>query len=434
MRRIDYSSPYCRTIRYLSREAASAAARYLEAPIKLRRFRLRRFKAIAALELGLSDDLLLLIGQNGAGKSSLLQALSFIRYFGEGRADSFFKDRGWEPLDLRHRLKVSNPTVLGIDLLFEGPGGVQHFWQFEWGLRSGRTLSERIWTRDGHGYRKIAHFARDKGLTIGEEDPAFGKLRLNGSMLSFLDLDSFGDDTPVAEALLAWSSGVTSLELLSPNAMRGSVRGTASDIGARGDRLAGFLSGLSERQQSEIVERLSRYYPINGIDTVRKRAGWIDMKIAEVVTGLSVSVDHVSDGFLRLLALASIPALGDAATLILLDEIEDGIEPHILPKVLEDLRRESPAQFVVTTHSPVLLNHVEPHCAALLHRDAQGRSEAVPLDDLSTFATGEDIFGPGELWLNTSLPALQRQARTAVEEPTTQALITSARIEAFAAK
>ncbi len=374
---------------------------------------MRRFKAIAEIELAFESDLLLLIGANGAGKSSVLQALSFIRYFAEGRAESFFKDRGWDPLDLRHRLGGPNPTTLAFDLLLETAGGELLFWQFEWGLKTNRTLTERIWIQKGGEFRKVVTYTKSAGLSVGGNPQAFGKIRLSGSMLSVVDVDDLDDDLPELEQLLMWALGVTSLELLSPSAIRSSVRGSAKDIGPRGERLAGFLAGLSTAERGEIVDRLGGYYPIEAIDTVRKRAGWIDMKIAEVATGLSISVEHVSDGFLRLLAMAAVPSLGDTASLILLDEIEDGIEPHILPKVLKDLRRFSDAQLVVTTHSPVLLNHVAPIESFLVFKDEHGRSQAVRLDQLKTFKAGEDMFGPGELWLNTTLPTLRNQAERA---------------------
>lgn len=385
----------------------------MEAHIKLRRFRLRRFKAIGEIELALEGDLLLLIGANGAGKSSILQALSFIRYFVEGRGESFFKERGWDPQDLRHRLGGPNPTMLSFDLLLETAGGNQLFWQFDWGLKTNRTLTERIWLHNGEEFRKVVTFSRTAGLSVGGNPPSFRKIRLGGSILSFVDLGDLDDDFPELEQLQTWAMGVTSLELLSPSAIRSSVRGSAKDIGPRGERLAGFLAGLSTTERGEIVNRLGSYYPIEAIDTVRKRAGWIDMKIAEVATNLSVSVEHVSDGFLRLLALAAVPALGETASLVLLDEIEDGIEPHILPRVLRDLRRFSDAQLVVTTHSPILLNHVPPIEAVLVHKDGHGRSQAVRLDQLKTFKAGEDMFGPGELWLNTTLPILKNQAERA---------------------
>ena len=376
---------------------------------------------------------MLLIGQNGAGKSTLLQALSFIRYFGDGRVASFFEDRGWDPLDLRHRSRTPGATIFTFDLLLESAEGLQCLWQFDWGLRGDRTRMERIWVREEEGFRRIASFSFGGGLQVGSEEESIQKLKLNGSVLSVVKPESFGQDASLVNEIMSWVGGVTSLELLSPTAMRRSVRGTASDIGPRGERLAGFLSGLAAADKAAIVSRLARYYPLRGIDTTRKRAGWIDVKVAETTSGQMVKIDHVSDGFLRLLALCAIPGLDQTASLVLLDEIEDGIEPHILPLVIQDLRRESRAQLVVTTHSPVLLNHVAPNEAILIHRDEFGRAQADPLVDLRTFSIGKKLFGPGEVWLNTSLPILNRQAAStnSTRQPTARPT-TRGQLEAFA--
>lgn len=59
---------------------------------------------------------------------------------------------------------------------------------------------------------------------------------------------------------------------------------------------------------------------------------------------------------MRILALCAIPEFSDGCKLLLLDEVEDGIEPHILPKIIQAVVEESRAQFIVTSHSPLLVN------------------------------------------------------------------------------
>lgn len=59
--------------------------------LKLRRMRVRGFKSLADFDLRFPDDLLILVGANGAGKSSVLQALAFIQYFAKGQPKAFFE-------------------------------------------------------------------------------------------------------------------------------------------------------------------------------------------------------------------------------------------------------------------------------------------------------------------------------------------------------
>jgi len=72
---------------------------------------------------------------------------------------------------------------------------------------------------------------------------------------------------------------------------------------------------------------------------------------------LPLRPDYVSDGTLRLLAIAS--TLGAGFSLVAIEEPENHVHPHLL-EALVDLARSSPSQVVFTTHSPHLLDYVEP--------------------------------------------------------------------------
>jgi len=72
---------------------------------------------------------------------------------------------------------------------------------------------------------------------------------------------------------------------------------------------------------------------------------------------LPLRPDYVSDGTLRLLAIASI--LGAGFSLVAIEEPENHVHPHLL-EALVGLARSSPSQVVFTTHSPHLLDYVEP--------------------------------------------------------------------------
>src|SRR5688500_11708508 len=99
--------------------------------LKLRRMRVRGFKSLAYFDLRFPDDLLILIGVNGAGKSSVLQALAFIQYFAKGQPKAFFEDRGWKPADLRSRSKTGlSLGIISYRLFLEADEGLKIFWHF----------------------------------------------------------------------------------------------------------------------------------------------------------------------------------------------------------------------------------------------------------------------------------------------------------------
>lgn len=201
------------------------------------------------------------------------------------------------------------------------------------------------------------------------------------------------------------------MELLSPHSMKGGTRLSINDMGIKGDRLGGFLASLSTDQKSRVVQRLGRFYPVAELTTTKKRAGWIDMQVAERYLGMgAVPAAHMSDGFMRLLALCAIPELGSDVSLILLDEIEDGIEPHVLPRVVDLVIAESQAQIIATSHSPLLVNHVGTEDVRFITRRDDGITTATNASQMPAFKVGADFFGAGEMWTSSPPEVLQSEA------------------------
>ena len=325
-----------------------------------------------------------------------------MREFARGDATKFFDDRAWDYAGVRSQLEAS-PTFRA-DLLFETENDGRLLWQFNWGLRSAKNLREVVWhlppnattptlTLDHNRTRTNFRFVdslRLKGLLTP------------GSVLAFVRLPSDDDVACKLREVSTWAQNITSLELLSPTAMRRGARGITHDIGTRGERLASFLGRLDPRSKSNIVTRLRRFYPIRNIDTVRKRAGWVDVKISETFRDLrGITPTHASDGFLRLVALCAIPEFHKNTSLVMLDEIEDGIEPHILPELVEAIVTESASQFVFTSHSPLFVNFVKPEDIHILTRQGGGAVTTSRFSEIESWTDGLEFLGPGELWSMT---------------------------------
>ena len=385
--------------------------------IRLRKFRVSGFKALHGATFHIPGRALLLIGANGSGKSSTLQALALVREFAQGNASKFFDDRGWNDAGVRTHLEGPRAAIFRADLLLEDGTGDQYLWQFNFGLRSRINLRETLWhLPSGAAAPSVrVHHSRKKTTFRLNQAKTLDGLRLPGSVLAFYDLDSLGQQATALRTCADWAQDITSLELLSPNAMRGGARGSTRDIGPRGERLTSFLANLSTTAKSNLVRRLSSFYPIEQIQTTRKRAGWVDMRIAENFSDMGeIGPSHASDGLLRLLALCAIPEFGDAASLVLLDEIEDGVEPHTLPDIIRNIVSECHAQFIFTSHSPLLVNSFRSTEIQLLTRRPTGSVATSRFCDLDCWGEGIDYFGPGELWGMAEREALQERivART----------------------
>ena len=404
--------------------------------IRLRKFRISGFKALDGATFHIPDRALLLIGANGSGKSSVLQALALVREFAQGNVSKFFDDRNWNSDGVRTKLEGPRAATFRADLLLEHGAGDRYLWQFNFGLRSHLNLRETLWHLPSGATApsiKINHGRRKTTFRL-DETKTLGGLRLPGSVLAFYDLDAPGQQEVALQHVMNWAGEITSLELLSPNAMRRGARGSTKDIGPRGERLTSFLANLSATAKSNLVRRLSRFYPIEQIETTRKRAGWVDMRIAESFSDVGgVGPVHASDGLLRLLALCAIPEFGDSASLVLLDEIEDGVEPHTLPDIVGNIVSECHSQFIFTSHSPLLINSFRSAEIQVLTRRPTGSVATSRFGDLDCWGEGIEYFGPGELWSMAERDALQERILGRPTSPPTDTRASTSRFsQAFA--
>lgn len=345
------------------------------------------------------NDVLVLVGLNGAGKSSVLQAFSFARMFAAGTPDRFFEDRHWNSKDVRSQVGRKSPFIR-FDLLLEGDGGQKYLWQFNWGINSGLNAREVVWRLDQDAFvpTRLLDFNRSS-LTSDDERLSLRGVSPSGSILSLVDRRPVDSSRNELVDLSLWASRISSLELLSPSAMRRQARGAHTDIGERGERLASFIASLSTDAKARLADRLSEFYPITRIDTVKKRAGWVDMKIAETFRDVGpINTNHASDGFLRLLALCAIPEFSANSSVVLLDEIEDGIEPHILQRLVERLSVDSKCQLFITSHSPIVVSFMQKNEVVLMGRTPDGRIVCRALSELESIRRGQEYFGDGELW------------------------------------
>jgi predicted ATPase len=371
--------------------------------LKLRRIRVSGFKSLALFDLRLPEDnLALLIGPNGSGKSSFLQALSFIRYFIKGESSRFFADRGWEAGDISPKLKSgqgNNTYVIETHLSCDE---MDIYWFFQWNTKTGLTELESLELHKDGEIKDTFGYNRDK-FKIMTPDGKATNLNIHGSIFNAIEHDE--DEKEIfLSALKQWAENIVSLELMNPTDMRRGARQKTTDIGSRGEKLASFLAGLSVEKKERIVKRLQRFYPIEGIETTKKKAGWVDLCIAEGYGKVGrIGAAHMSDGFMRLLGLAAIPEMGPEVSMVLLDEVENGIEPHILPEFIDMIAKESTAQIIATSHSPTLVNQFKPEQITLTARGANGGAAGAGFSEITPLMEGLDYFAPGEIWTNTAV-------------------------------
>lgn len=363
--------------------------------------RVRNFKSLGEITLHLGK-FSCLIGMNGAGKSSVLQVIDFISQLMLGDIKAWLNARGWTASDLNCKLRTESNVVLGVE--FRLPSGELLVWVARFNRRNLRCSGETI-TVDGQ------QVFRSSGIEfrIGEvrERIAF---TYEGSLLSRLK------DSEIPEHVRLFRDSlrsIRSLELLSPHLLRKRARTEEKDIGVGGEKLSAFLDTIKGADRDNLVSMLKSFYPrVTDFKISKVQGGGKKLEVIETFGNykLETEATHLNDGLLRMLAILAQSASGHS--LVLLDEIENGINQEVVEKLVDTLVA-SPQQLVVTTHSPLILNFLEDDLAKeavqFIYKTPQGESRIRPFFDIPRIAEKLNYMAPGDALVDTDLAALTEE-------------------------
>ena len=330
-----------------------------------------------------SPGLNIIIGLNSSGKSTLLQAVDFVCSLSRPQGVSqWLGKHEWVQDDIVNNLRVC--TEESVENLLNG--------------------------------ERIFYSARNKALRLKSKEestlfPDIGYLRYSGSLFSVFDsewLRSFRESL----------SRCYSLDLLSPNLMR--LRTKKKDVqgvGVGGEQLGNVLYGLDKEERQKLEQIMRRFVPTFSTTASRRQQGGSIRYAVVEKFGESVScqtdASHVSDGILRVLALV-VSAMKCKGGTLLIDELEDGLNPELLEKLMLYFQSEANCQVIITTHSPIILSFLNDHDAReavkLMYKDAAGMSHCVPFFDLPTPSEMLRTLYPGEVMLQCNLEDITQEA------------------------
>lgn len=365
----------------------------------IRRIRVRNFKSLGEMTLPLGK-FSCLIGMNGAGKSTVLQALDFISQIMIGQIQEWLDHRGWLVHDLNCKLRKESNITFAVDYL--SSSGQLLSWIGIFNRTSLRCTSESLFIDGVKSFQSSSQDFRLEGGPKREIPFVF-----QGSLLSVLK------DSELPAPILEFREAMRrtrSLELLSPQLMRKSARSSDTDIGSGGEKLAGYLATIKGEPRARLLELLRQFYPrLEDFRITNQRAGWKKLSVVEKFSDhkLETEAMHMSDGLLRILAVLA--QSGSDRSLILLDEIENGINQEIVEKLVDALVT-CPQQILVTTHSPLVLNFLSDKVAResvlFIYRTPLGESRIRHFFEIPRIAEKLNFMGPGDAFVDTDLDAL----------------------------
>lgn len=339
-----------------------------------------------------------IVGLNGSGKSTVLQALDFVSQLMVGDIDAWLKMRSWEKSDLNSKLTKKSNIDFRIVLEIEGQELV---WTGSFN-RSSLSCTKETITQNGEKILSV----EDSVYTYhsSRQDIVF---EYQGSILSRLK-ENLQEQTlkAVKDKIL----NIRSLDLLSPELLRSRNRSAEGKLGLGGEKLSAFIHESGMETKEMLGKELVKVYPqLDEVKTKSLKSGWKQLEIVESFRNkkLITTARHVNDGMLRLMAILLQLDIGKA--FLLFDEIENGINPELIEYLIDHLIN-SDDQILVTTHSPMILNFMDDDVARAgviyLYKSTEGYTKAIKLFDIPSMAKKLKFMGPGEAFIDTDLTRL----------------------------
>ena len=196
-------------------------------------------------------------------------------------------------------------------------------------------------------------------------------------------------------------------ETLAAENMRRSSRGITDDIGVGGKQLAAFIKQMNPQQKESYTKTVqSILSSMESIDAYTKGTpGWVELFINEKFGSNKIKVKpyHISDGTLRILAFVALLNIKYNSGLLMLDEIENGLNPYITTKIVEllyEFTSQTRHQLLLTTHSSLMLDDFKPEDIIYVYRKNDGSINAKKVFNTKKIKTFLDYMSPGEIWIN----------------------------------
>lgn len=352
-------------------------------------FRLRHFKAVRDSGVVKFGPFTLLIGNNGSGKSSLIEGLQ--TYWDAVHITPGAALQRWHGFEhvFWKGWKQKTGKEPKIEFTLRGRAGGRGFLsELELGTMPNMDVVVRNTDRwrwaDGHVYVYNKR-ARAVGGKPFRED-----LSPSGEMFS--------------QSEVRWQ-----FVNLSP-ALMGQPRARSRDPGLvclkdDGANLAEVILQLRERAPDVLAGVIETVAGILGygrdLQPVTTSAIERTIHLTLVEKDFHIPGWLLSSGTLRLVALLALLRDPTPPSLLVIEELENGLDPRTVALVIDEIRAavdERRTQVIATTHSPFLLDLVQLEHLLLVRRDEKGEPEFVrPADDrgLQEWATK---FAPGQLY------------------------------------
>ena len=370
---------------------------------------LKGFRSLSSAVLEF-DNPTFLVGQNGAGKSNIVDAFSFLSQAMTSPLAAVFDSRGGIATVGTRSAPSGSDMGLRVELenLDEGTRRATYAFALRRDLESYgfEVVREQcaVMRRDG----SYSYFdrSRDKFLSnVDSLQPAFGA--------NALALPLVGGDT----RFLSLFRFLTMMRVyrIEPAALR-EMQDPSMGVQLRSDgrNAASVWREIKARSSdnSPMFRELLKKIVPGAIDIRPKMHGFNKWSLELIQEGtdtepLAFEAHEMSDGTLRALGILAAVFQPLPPSVLVIEEPEATIHPGALGAILDLLRHAGRfMQVVVTTHSPDILDAswIEESHLRIVNWN-EGATRIAPVSEASRIALGEHLMGAGELMRSNALTA-----------------------------
>jgi predicted ATPase len=387
----------------------------------LKSFHLKNFKAVRDSKTIQFEPLTVFIGNNGSGKSSIIEGLETYRsiiFDGLDEAMSLWK--GFENIQnkaVSHRLVSNDPyrAYRANTIKFEMEWGEYKSFMEVATDSSGDhvfirgeeiTLGKHSIVRDRGGY-VLLNTVDDRVSIHNYQDnySAFSAIRyINTDPARSREAAEISSFTKMYDSIKRWQ-----FVNLNPSAMgdprpRRRTYGRI-DLANDGSNIAEYLLSIRQKDQAAfdgIVETLQYVLPY-GKDLQSAITSELERTVYLQMTEGNFKVPGwlLSTGTLRVVALLALLRHPEPAPLIVIEEIENGLDPRTMNLIVEEIRNAielGKTQVILTTHSPYLLDLLDLSHIVLVERDETGQPTFTRPSDVESLQDWAKKYSPGQLY------------------------------------
>lgn len=408
---------------------------------------LANWKSFESAELYI-DALTVLIGTNASGKSNALDALEFLNRASSGlgltaclAGDAIFDSmRGGVEWAVRNQ-----GSTFRIGVVVDGDDSTDYEYNIEvlildnrcevhneelirrkYRLKNGRKdkVSGEIYL-----FRTDQPAHRDPTLKALLYNKARGSARqLSRASSALSQLSSQATRQEISEGLTIVTNALREIFILDPIPSHMRDYAPLSDtLEADANNLAGVIAALSDARRKEVEAIFTSYLsklPERDIRQVYTEKvgrfesdamlyceeGWLKSRPTT-----TVDARGMSDGTLRFLAILTALLTRPERSLLVIEEVDNGLHPsrsYVLLDMLRKIGAERSVDVVVTTHNPALLDAMGPESIPYItvaHRDKDsGASKLTLLENIDNLAK---LLGHGPLGILSSRGVIERALR-----------------------